>query len=60
MKIGVRKLQKLAESLFIRRRQGQVVLVEEPHQQRIEFARAAAAAPSKSGPGASLVVYRPW
>ena len=48
IKIGVRKLQKLAESPFIRIRQAVEVPIEETHQQRVEFTSAAAAPPPQA------------
>ena len=56
MKVGVRKLQKLAETPLIRIRQALEVPVEETHQQRVEFTRTAAASPPQACVPATLAV----
>lgn len=48
MKVGIRKLQKLAETPLIRIRQALEVPVEESNQQRVEFTRTAAASPPQA------------
>lgn len=57
MKVGVRKLQKLAESPFIRIRQALEVPVEETHQQGVEFTRTAAASPPQACVLVALAVF---
>lgn len=57
MKVGVRKLQKLAETLLIRIRQALEVPVEETHQQGVEFTRTAAASPPQACVLVALAVF---
>ena len=58
MKLGVRKLQKLAEPPFIRRGQRRIAPVEEALQQRVEFPHAAPATPPKFRLDAARVIHR--
>lgn len=61
MKIGIRKLQKLAKSPFIRNRQAVEVPVEESHKQRVEFTGTAAASPPQACVFVALAgICRKW
>ena len=56
VKIGIRKLQKLAKSPFIRIRQAVEVPVEESHKQCVEFTGTATAPPPQACGFAALAV----